>query len=110
MKKFIVDIVILVLIFSIAAGCGEKVEIPDGEPIIREEYSTETPTDAPAVWGVVNTDRLNVRKEPYMDAQVFRQLSVGTRIEILEQKILDGVPWGRIEAGWVNLKYVDLLD
>lgn len=108
MKKFIIGIIAFVMIITMFVGCGDTVEIPEGEPLIREEYSTETPTEPLIVWGTVNTDRLNVRKEPYMDARVFRQLSVNTRIEILEQKILDGTPWGRIEAGWVNLKYVDL--
>lgn len=110
MKKFFVCIMILVTIIGILVGCGHKIEIPDGEPIITEEYSTEPPTEPIPIWGTVNTDRLNVRKEPYMNARVYRQLYVGTRIEILEQKILDGVLWGRIETGWINLKYVDLDD
>lgn len=108
MKKFIAGFFILALIAAMSFGCGEQVEIPEGEPLIREEYSTETPTEPLIVWGTVNTDRLNVRKEPYIDARVYRQLSVNTRIEILEQKILDGVLWGRIEDGWVILRYVDL--
>lgn len=108
MKKFVVSVTVLALIVIMAIGCAPKVEIPDGEPIITEEYSTESPTELLTVWGTVNTDQLNVRKEPYMDARVYRQLYVGARIEILEQKILDGVLWGRIEIGWVNLKYVDL--
>lgn len=78
-------------------------EIPEGEPLI-----TEDPTEPPTFMGTVNTDRLNVRKEPYIDAHVFRQLEVGTRVEILEEKILDAVTWGRIEDGWINLRYVTL--
>ena len=110
MKKFIVGSMILVMIVALFIGCRESVEIPEGEPIITEEYTTEPPTEPTPIWGTVNTDKLNVRKEPYIDARVSRQLYVGVRVEILEQKILDGVLWGRIETGWINLKYVDLED
>lgn len=54
------------------------------------------------------TDRLNVRKEPYSDASVIRQLDVGTPVEIVERKILDGVEWGRTDHGWINLRYVTI--
>ena len=35
----------LAMIIGTMVGCKKKVEIPEGEPIIREEYSTETPTE-----------------------------------------------------------------
>lgn len=82
-------------------------DIPEGEPIMRED-PTEPPTEPPVIMGTVNTDRLNVRKEPDINARVFRQMAVGTRVEILERKILDGVEWGRVEDGWINLRYVDI--
>lgn len=108
MRKIIVSIIVIVMITSMMVGCGNRVEIPEGEPIITEEYSTESPTEPKTVMGTVNTDRLNVREEPDTNCTVIRQLEVGTRVEILEQKILDAVPWGRIEDGWINLRYVDL--
>ena len=124
MRKIIGSILAIVMIMSMAVGCGSRVEIPEGEPIITEEYSTEAPTEIPTeapteapaeaptepetVMGTVNTDRLNVREEPDVNCFVIKQLAVGTRVEILEQKILDAIPWGRIEDGWINLRYVDL--
>lgn len=93
------------------------VEIPEGEPILTEDPTeppeTEPPTEAPTepefpMKGIVNTDRLNVREKPDINEFVIKQLAVGTEIEVLEIKILDAIPWGRIEDGWVNLRYVDL--
>lgn len=46
MRKFIVSIIALAMIASMMVGCGNKTEIPEGEPIISEEYSTETPTES----------------------------------------------------------------
>lgn len=76
-------------------------EIPEGEPIL-----TEDPTEPPTVMGTVRVDRLNVRNEPDINKHVFRQMAVGTRVEILEQKVIDSIRWGRIEDGWINLRYV----
>lgn len=83
------------------------IDIPEAEPIITED-PTEPPTEPPVTMGTVNTDRLNVRKEPDIDEIVIKQLAVGTRVEILEKKILDAIPWGRIAEGWINLRYVTM--
>lgn len=45
MRKFIVSIIAFVMIASILVGCGGRTEIPEGEPIIMEGYSTESPTE-----------------------------------------------------------------
>lgn len=45
MGKIIISIIMLAMIIGTMAGCKKKIGIPDGEPIIREEYSTETPTE-----------------------------------------------------------------
>lgn len=76
--------------------------------------------EAPAEFdpmGTVAADNLNVRKKADADAKILGQLPVGLDIEILEQKVVDGTTWGRIDAlelpdgtkikaGWVNLNYV----
>lgn len=35
-------------------------------------------------------------------------LSYGTRVEILEQKAVSGMTWGKISSGWISLDYVKL--
>jgi hypothetical protein len=116
MKKFIVSILAIAMIVGMMVGCGKRMEIPEGEPLIRGEYPTEAPTEVPTephfpMKGVVLVDRLNVREEPDINHYVKYQLEVGEEIEVLEIKILDAIAWGRMENDmWVNLRYVDLED
>lgn len=115
MKKFIIGIMVLAMIVAMFAGCRNRVEIPEGEPIITEEVPTETPEEVTEpvfpMKGIVLVDRLNVREEPDINHWVKYQLTVGEEIEILEIKILEAIPWGRMENDmWVNLRYVKLED
>lgn len=56
---------------------------------------------------VIRTGKLNVRKTP--KGTVVGALRLGDRVEILEQQEVDGVPWGRCEMGWINMRsYVRL--
>ena len=59
--------------------------------------------------GTVAVNNLNVRTEP--DSSVYpivAQLPIGTRVEILEQQDIYGIPWGRIAEGWISMNYVQL--
>lgn len=78
---------------------------PPTEPPAPSEDETE-PQDEKTVMGTVIVDNLNVRSNPSMDSTVLNQLSKDTRVEILEQKEIDGTKWGRITEGWINLQYV----
>ena len=73
-----------------------------------EARNTETLTEdsygSNAIIGTVTAENLNVRSEPNTSGVIIDQLSEGTRIEILEQS----GGWGRINSGWINLKYVEL--
>ena len=56
---------------------------------------------------VKDTPSLNVRKVP--QGAVVSVLHKGDRVQILEQKIVDGVLWGRFERGWISMRtYVTL--
>ena len=87
-----------------AAPTDAPTEPPTEEP-------TEAPTEPvvtvpPVTMGTVNADNLNVRTEPDTTADILKRLAINTRVEILEQKIIDGVNWGRIAEGWINMNYV----
>lgn len=67
--------------------------------------------------GTVAADNLNVRKKPETDSKILGRLPVDLQVEILEQKTVDGIVWGRIDAqtlpdgtqikaGWINLDFV----
>lgn len=68
----------------------------------------ETPIQTGTV--VLSSDRLNVRTGPSTGYPVVGSLGNGTKVEILEKKIVGTTAWGRIEDGWICLDYVRLDD
>jgi len=70
--------------------------------------ATESRQREPGKLGTVNTDGLNVRSAPGMSNPLVEQLWKGDRVEVYETKQADGSEWGRIDTGWVCMKYVDL--
>jgi len=72
--------------------------------LTNEENKTEV------VNGTVNSGNayLRVRSAPSTDASIAAHLANGTKIQILEKKTVSGVQWGRIDKGWVDMRYVVL--
>ena len=66
---------------------------PVEEVVIEEEKAEET---KPAVYTitkagtVTNTHRLNIRKEPSLDAEIVKVISKGTDVEIVDEPTADG--------------------
>ena len=56
MRKIIGGILAIVMIVSMMAGCRNRVEIPEGEPIITETVPTETPTESTEIVEEVKWD------------------------------------------------------
>lgn len=129
LRRLLALVLVLVMVGSLFAGCNKKDPDPTDPPeptatTTQPTDPTEDPTDPtveptdeptepivtdpPVTMGTVNYDNLNVRSEPYSTADILKRLSINTRIEIEEQKIVDGVNWGRIAEGWVNLNYVTI--
>ena len=120
MKKFIACITVLLLLVIMLCGChnvNNKPEIPEGEPIIIEDYVTEMPTEALQsgfpMKGIVLVPRLNVRMEPDIDNYVSYQLDIDSEIYIYKIKVIQtedfgDITWGQLADGmWVNLRYID---
>lgn len=68
---------------------------------------------------VVSQDNLEVHKKAKANSRVLGQLPLDLEIEILEEKTVKDIRWGRIDkqklpdgtkikAGWINLEYVKL--
>ena len=130
LRRLLALVLVLVMVGSLFAGCNKKTNdptvpsepnetiAPTAEPteeptVAPTDEPTEAPTEPaetvpPVLMGTVNADNLNVRSEPYSTADILKRLAINTRIEILEQKIVDGVNWGRIAEGWINLNYVTI--
>ena len=60
--------------------------------------------------GTVTADYLYIRSGAGVAQAVVGGLTKNTRVQILEQKAVGGVIWGRIDKGWISLSYVKLDD
>ena len=88
-------------------------EPPVTEPPVTEPPVTEPPVDdqpvANKVMGTVNAPAgLMIRTGPGTGYSSVGALLNGSRVEILEQKTVGAMTWGRIERGWISLTYVEL--
>lgn len=66
---------------------------------------TDPPPTDPPVEMIVTTDYVNVRKGTNTDYDKVRQCFKGDKIYVYEIKMVKDVPWGRLEDGWICLKY-----
>ena len=71
-----------------------------------EVEEPETPTTR--LGTVKVSDCLRVRSGPSTGYAVVDYLDNGTRVEILEEKIVGSMVWGKISKGWISLDYVVL--
>ena len=55
---------------------------------------------------VVDTDYLNVRSDAGTQNPAVSYYTRGDRVEILEEKSVDSVMWGRTSKGWICMDYV----
>ena len=121
LRRILAMIAALTILLSCLTACGKKPEetepsansTPPTSAATEAPETTEAPTDPPettppTVWGTVNTNNLNIRTSPSTTSTILGQFDAGTRIEVLEQQTTDGINWGRLEQGWVNLQFVTL--
>lgn len=67
------------------------------------------PEETKKVTGVIQVDScLRVRSGAGTSYAITAYLSSGAEVEILEQKTVNGVVWGRISKGWISMDYVKL--
>ena len=87
-------------------------EKPEPTPPKEEEKPEESKPQEPAVKKQMGTvkvsDALRVRSGPSTGYDVVGTLKNGDRVEILEQKLVGAVLWGKISKGWISLSYVTL--
>ena len=58
---------------------------------------------------VIRTNELNVRANPSTTAAKTTTLKSGQALVVYETTTAEGMAWGRCDAGWVYLYYVDLV-
>lgn len=75
---------------------------------VEAEVTAEPQNQVVRYGTVVNTDTQNVRSTP--DGTVVSKLYNGDRVAILEQKLVAGRMWGRIDGGWICMRTYVRLD
>ncbi len=85
-------------------------EPPATEPPVTEPPVTEPPVAEPAkVMGTIKVNEwLRVRSGPSTGYSVVEYLKPNARVEILEQKTVGAMVWGKISNGWISMDYVVL--
>ena len=63
-------------------------------------------SDAGTNFKTVNTSSLRIRSGAGTNNSIVGYLTMGERVEILEQTTVNGTPWGRISKGWICMDYV----
>ena len=58
--------------------------------------------------GVVNTDKLNIRKEPSASSAKVGQYTRGQKVEITLRQAVGNTTWGKTDKGWISLYYVKM--
>lgn len=70
------------------------------------EPTEPPPTEPPEEWVVTGVKTVvNVRTGPASDYDRVRQCKNGDKVYVYEIKEVKGVPWGRLEDGWICLSY-----
>lgn len=100
---------------AVVNGSAGETTQPDNSQnnnTVTTPTTPSTPTTPPAqttqMGTVVVSDGLRIRSGAGTNTTVLGYLSNGTRVEILEQKTVGGMVWGRINKGWISLNYVKL--
>ena len=62
------------------------------------------PTEPPKEW-IVTSNYVNVRSGPDAEYDRVRQCMKNDRVWVYEIEYKNDVPWGKLEDGWICLKY-----
>ena len=76
--------------------------------VVVEEQSDSTATPQKVTGTVKASPVLRVRSGPGTSYAVAAYIDNGAKVEILEQKTVGSVVWGRTEKGWVSMAYIVL--
>lgn len=87
--------------------------VPSDNTPTQPETSTQpeisTQPESTTVMGTVKvSDCLRIRSGSSTGHDVVGYLNNGARVQILEQKIVGAMTWGRIDKGWISMDYVVL--
>ena len=102
MKKrnlFLLLFAIVLVLFTVAFVTVYHLVLKDGEV-----PTDPPPTDPPGEY-IVTTNYVNVRTGASTGYDKVRQCNKGDRIWVYRIKVVKDVEWGKLEDGWICLKY-----
>ena len=79
----------------------ESTEDPDDSS--EPEYTTVLYTGKVAL-----TNSLTIRKQANANSTSVGKLTLGTKVEIYDVKVVNGMKWGRVSKGWISMNYVEI--
>lgn len=86
---------------------GNESEKPnEQEPEQKPAEGTQDSVNAAK--GTVTASGLNIRAKAGTNAAAVGAYRKGDKVAILEQKIVDGIFWGRTDQGWISLAHVKM--
>ncbi len=83
---------------------------PTTEPTVPPTTEPTKPTEPEKTtqMGTITGDGLRIRKDAGTNYSIVGTLYKGDRVEILEQKVVGSMTWGKIAKGWISMDYVKL--
>lgn len=70
---------------------------------VQLDYNT---SGSSIIGTVYNCNALNIRKAPGTNQKLVGSLPAGSEVRIYEQTTVGGMPWGRVDQGWVCMSYI----
>ena len=83
-------------------------DTPDTPSTPETPTEPEKPANSVLTGVVINTDQLRVRTAAGTANKEVARLKAGTKVKIYEQVMVNNMPWGRIDKGWICLTYIKL--
>lgn len=97
-----------ILIDTDNSDYGGSTETPDDGQDSTDDDNTGTGGSSSVTTGMVTASRLCVRRGPGTSYDIVSTLANGTVVTILEQTLVNGTVWGRIDGGWICMSYVKI--
>lgn len=90
------------------SGTGTENPETENPGTEKTEPDENTGTEKSEMIGVVTASNLCVRSNAGTASKVVTSIPKGTQVKILQQTVVSGSVWGRIEEGWICMSYVSI--
>jgi len=85
-------------------------QIEDTEPATETAATEPEPVGIPATMGTIITDKLSICKDAGIAVDIEEYYTKGDRVEIHEEKTVDGTVWGYTGRGWIDMGCIRMDD